>query len=224
MSKSYKLKLFVPGLIIIIILGWILFYYYTVQTSWLESPPYVRDKARPTRTLVVVFSRTGNTFTAAKEVARYFNADLLPIKASQYDRSIKGQIRASADADKEVLQTPIEHSTVDLSYYDLIILCSPTWWFRPAPPIWSFVKNHDFSGNSVFLIMTGNSRYKERFIDQFENLVTSKKGNFLDLLFIRRGRFLWQKKTDEINKEIRTAVENKLLPLCYSYQNSDPCP
>jgi len=189
-------------------LGGILLYYYKIQTSWVESPFYIRDKTKPTRVLVVVFSRTGNTFAAAKEAARYFNADLLPIKAPQYDLSLNGQMRASTDADNELIQTPIEHNKVNLSNYDLIILCSPTWWFRPAPPIWSFVKNHNFSGASIFLIMAGNSRYKKHFIDQFSNLVATKNGSFLDLLFIKRGRFMWQKNTNEVNKEVKSTLEN----------------
>jgi flavodoxin len=92
----------------------------------------MREGAEPAQTLVVVFSRTGNTFGAAKQVARYFNADILQIRAPQYAKTVKGQIRASRDADQEVTTTPIQHEAVDLSRYDLIVLCSPTWWFVKA--------------------------------------------------------------------------------------------
>jgi len=189
--------------------GAALLYYYKVQTTWVESTPYVRDGADPARTLVVVYSRTGNTFAAAKEVARYFDADILQIKAPQYPKTIEGNMRASSDADKEVTSIPIQHDVVDLSRYDLIVLGSPTWWFRPAPPLWSFVENHDFSGKPVFLMMTGNSRYKEQHIDKFSRLVGEKNGNFLDMLFIQRGRIYWQKTPGEVNHEVREALENR---------------
>lgn len=186
-----------------------LIYFYIVQTTWVESTSYIKKDTKPARTLVVVYSRTGNTFSAAKEIAQYFNADMLQIKAPQYTTTIKGQMRAASDADSKVTTTAIEHDAVNLSRYDLIILCSPTWWFRPAPPLWSFVENHNFSGKSVFLMMTGNSRYKEKFTNEFAALVTSKNGHFLDMLFLRRGRIYWQKTPDEVNMELHVALEER---------------
>jgi len=186
-----------------------LFYYYQIQTTWVETPPYLRSNQYPAKTLVVVYSRTGNTYGAAKEVARYFDADLLQIEAPQYAMNIEGQMRASKDADNQVTTTPITHAPVDPSKYDLIVLCAPTWWFRPAPPLWSFVKNHDFFGKQVLLVMTGNSRYKKSLTDGFADLVKSKHGDFLDLLFIRRGRIYWQKTPYEVNQEIFSALKNR---------------
>lgn len=186
-----------------------LYYFYRTQTVWIESPPYKRVSATNARTLVVVYSRTGNTLGAAKEVGRFFDADMLQIKAPQYARNIKGQMLASDDADKEVTTTPILHDPVNLSDYDLIFLCSPTWWFRPAPPLWSFVENHDFAGKSVFLLMTGNSRLTEERTGKFRILVEQRNGKYIDKLFIQRGRIYWQKSPDQIYKEIRAALKDR---------------
>lgn len=182
-------------------------FFYRTQTVWVESPPYERVSKGPARTLVVVYSRTGNTMGAAKEVGRFFDADLLKIEAPQYARNMKGQILAAQDADKEITTTPIEHEPVNLSHYDLIFLCSPTWWFRPAPPLWSFVENHDLAGKSVFLLMTGNSRLKDELTGKFGKLIEEKNGKFLETLFIQRGRIYWQKTPGEVNKEVREALE-----------------
>ncbi|MCK5312166.1 MAG: hypothetical protein KAJ62_08650 [Desulfobacteraceae bacterium] len=184
-------------------------YFYRTQTAWVESPPYKRVSTTTAHTLVVVYSRTGNTLGAAREAARFFDADMLQIKAPQYARNIKGQMLASEHADKEVTTTPILHDSIDLSRYDLILLCSPTWWFRPAPPLWSFVENHDFAGKSVFLLMTGNSRLTEERTGKFSTLVEEKNGKFLDKLFIQRGRIYWQKSPEEVYKEVRVAFKNR---------------
>jgi len=209
MKKYRKSRVLLTGLTLLVLSSTALFYYYKVQTTWVESSHYTRDEAQPARTLVVVYSRTGNTFAAAKEIARYYDADLLQIRAPHYPETIEGNMRASTDADNQVTTTPIQHDAIDFSHYDLIVLSSPTWWFRPAVPLWSFVENHDFSGKPVFLMMTGNSRYKQKYIDKFSSLINKKNGVFLDLLFIRRGRIYWQKTPDEVNQEIIEALENR---------------
>ncbi len=184
-------------------------YYLYVQTTWVDSPTYQRTNTIPAKALVVVYSRTGNTFGAAKEAAGYFDADLLQIKAPQYAMTVEGQSLASDHADAQLTTTPIQHEAVDLSQYGLIVLCAPTWWFRPAVPLWSFVENHDFSGNHVFLMMTGNSRYKKDLTNPFEDMVEKQNGQFLDLLFIRRGRIYWQKTPEEVNQEIIEALDKR---------------
>jgi flavodoxin len=208
MKGDRKNLLIAVGLIIVAAAAGLLFFYKT-QTTWVKSPPYQRVSESPARTLVVVYSRTGNTLGAAKAGARFFDADLLQIAAPQYTRTLKGQMLASQHADQEVTTTPIQHDPVDLSQYDLIFLCSPTWWFRPAPPLWSFVETHDFAGKPVFLLMTGNSRLKEEVIGKFAKLVEEKNGKFLDTLFIRRGRIYWQKTPDEVNEEVREALDSR---------------
>ncbi len=187
-----------------------LLFFYRTQTQWIESPSYERESKLPARTLVVAYSRTGNTLGAAKVVARFFDADLLRIKAPQYAATLKGQLLAAKHADQEVTNTPIQHDAVDLSRYDLIFLCSPTWWFRPAPPLWSFVRNHDFAGKPAFLLMTGNSRLKDELTDKIGPLIEKKNGTYLGKVFIRRGRILWQKTPAQVNKEVRKALEARV--------------
>ena len=184
----------------------VLVYIYRTQTVWVESEPYQRISKEPTKTLVVVYSRTGNTMSAAKEVAKYFDADLLKIDAPQYSRDLKGQQLAAKHADEEITTTPIQHDPVDLTKYDLIFLCSPTWWYRPAIPLFSFVENHDFANKSVFLIMTGNSKKTDEKTGKFETLVKEKNGNLLDILFIQRGRIYWQKTPEQVNNEVINAL------------------
>ena len=207
--KGKKKKVWVITSSLTVIAAVLLIWFYVTQTVWVESEPYQRESKDQANTLVVVYSRTGNTIIAAKEAARHFDADLLIIEAPLYTRDLKGLKRASDDAGEQVISTPIEHTPVNLEEYDLIILCSPTWWFRPAVPLWSFVENHDFKRKHVFLIMTGNSRYKEHLIRDFKNHVEKKNGIYLDMLFIKRGRIYWQKTPDQVNKEVREAINER---------------
>lgn len=198
--------LIIIGSIVIIIVV-VFIHFYRTQTVWVESKPYQRISKEPAKTLVVVYSRTGNTMSAAKEVAKYFDADLLTIDAPQYSRDLKGQQLAAKHADEEITTTPIQYKPVDLNKYDLIFLCSPTWWYRPAVPLFSFVENHDFANKSVFLIMTGNSKKTDEKTGKFETLVQEKNCNLLDVLFIQRGRIYWQKTPEQVNNEVVTALK-----------------
>ncbi len=183
------------------------YWFYRTQTVWVESEPYQRLSKEPANTLVVVYSRTGNTMSAAKEIAKYFDADLLKIEAPLYSRDLKGQQLAAKHANEEITTTPIKHDPVNLIDYDLIFLCSPTWWYRPAIPLFSFVENHDFAGKSVFLIMTGNSKKTDEKTGEFASLLGKNNGNLLDILFIRRGRVYWQKTSKQVNHEVLTALK-----------------
>ncbi len=186
-----------------------LLYFYRTQTVWVESKPYTRILNKPAQTLVVVYSRTGNTMSAAKKAAKFFDADLLKIEAPLYSRDLKGQQLAAKHADEEITTTVIKHDLVNIKDYKLIILCSPTWWYRPAVPLWSFVENHNFAGKSVFLIMTGNSRKTDEKTGKFKTLVKQKNGNLLDVLFIRRGRIYWQKTKDQVNNEVISGLKKR---------------
>ena len=50
----------IAGFILVVIVAG-LFYFYRTQTAWVKSPPYKRVSTATPRTLVVVYSRTGNT-------------------------------------------------------------------------------------------------------------------------------------------------------------------
>ncbi|GAM57553.1 hypothetical protein JCM19231_2672 [Vibrio ishigakensis] len=56
--------------------------------------------------------------------------------------------------------------------------------------------------------MTGNSRYEEEKIAKFSTLVETNNGRYLDMLFVQRGRIYWQKTKDEVNVEVREALES----------------
>lgn len=199
--------LIITGIVFIAALTF--FWYYRTQTVWVKSDDYARNSSSKAKTLVVTYSRTGNTAGAAKSIARYFNADLLEIKSPQYSRDLKGLKLASEHASEEVTTAPIEHKPVELSDYDFIFLCTPTWWFRPAVPMFSFAENHDFGGKPVMLVMTGNSRKTDEKTKDFEELLKAQNADLLDVLFIKRGRIYWQKTPDEVNTEVLDAIKQR---------------
>ncbi len=200
-KRSFLIKLAVGGATLAGMgsLGIVL---YKDQT-WVESEPYERSTKSPATTAVVVYSRSGNTLLAAKELARLQEADLFVIQAPAYPQTFSGQMRASDEASSEIRQTEIIHAAINFGQYQRVILSSPTWWYRPAVPMWAFVVKQDFSQCEVFLLMTGNSSYKASKINEFGKLIEENNGRFTGHHFIERGRVFWQISEDELRQQVK---------------------
>lgn len=179
--------------------------------TWVESEPYERVGSSPAKSAVIAYSRSGNTLLAAKELARLQDADLFTIQAPAYPQTISGQMRASNDASNKIRRSEIIHPAIDFARYERIVLSSPTWWYRPAVPMWAFVSNQDFAQKSVSLLLTGNSGYKESNIEEFGELLESSNGRFTGYQFIERGRVFWQLSESELREKVRNLADYSVV-------------
>lgn len=145
---------------------------------------------------VIVFSRSGNTAVLANHIADKMNGHLYEITAENYELGIPGWISALKDARSNIAD--ISPETIDLSTYETVYLGSPIWLYSPAPPIWQFAKNSDFTGKNVVLFNTFNSKFEESFIRDFELLVRSKGSVSFNHQYVNRGRMGDQISTEEM--------------------------
>jgi hypothetical protein len=128
------------------------------------------------------------------------------IPSGNYPRDFSGQGKALSDARAES-HPPIRVEPLDIAPVRRLFLVSPTWLFRPAPPLWVYVQQADRSGKDVVLVMTGNSRYKQQEIDVFARRVEAHGVRLSRHIFLRRGRIFWQKSREELLKEVRAEME-----------------
>lgn len=159
--------------------------------------------------LVLYYSLSGNTEIMAKAIASRYQADMIEIEAEEYSNDIIGSIRTSADAWTEERNSTIDPGIIDLNRYRFIFLGSPIWWYRPAVPLWTFVVKNNFQSQNIILFNTFNSRFKDKHIDEFSDLVKSKGGNLSDHIFIRRGRWYNQLDQNELVEQIQTLIKSK---------------
>ncbi|WP_205855308.1 flavodoxin family protein [Pseudomonas viridiflava] len=160
--------------------------------------------ATPTN-VVVYYSRSGHSEAVAREVARKLNAPIAKI-AADYPLDFRGQRKAVSDAESKVFP-PIKIAPVDLSSSKRVYMVAPTWMFRPAPPLWTFVRQTDLTAKEVVLVLTGNSRFKQEEIEAFSRLVEAQGGRLLDSIFIRRGRIYWQMNRTELLQAVDTRID-----------------
>ncbi|AEX23992.1 flavodoxin [Vibrio sp. EJY3] len=161
-----------------------------------ERRATARDKQATTA--VVVFSRSGNTGILANHIANKTNANIYEITANNYELGVPGLISALKDARSNVAD--IMPTRIDLSSYDTVYLGSPIWLYSPAPPIWQFASDNDFTNKHVVLFNTFNSKFEQHFIDEFEALVRSNGAVSFSHQYVKRGRMGSQISTEQMLK------------------------
>ncbi|ARU56473.1 flavodoxin/nitric oxide synthase [Oleiphilus messinensis] len=164
------------------------------------------ERGAQNKVVVVVFSRSGNTAVLGRDIATRHGGNFIRLQAEDYEPGLVGLSRALMDARGNV--ATIIPKTVDLSPYDTIYLGSPIWLYSPSPPIWEFVNNNSFTGKRVVLFNSFNSKFEQRFINEFEQLVKDKGAVTFEHRFVKRGRMLDQISTEELLERYKSTYDS----------------
>lgn len=113
-------------------------------------------------TIVVYFSRTGNTEKIAEYLIDITNADSYVINAAvpytdadiEYNNS---SCRANQEQNDKTVRPEIENPLVSLDTYDTIFLGYPIWWGQEPRIIDTFLESYDFSEKTVIPFCTSAS-------------------------------------------------------------------
>lgn len=124
-----------------------------VTNSFAQSSEGVQNASK---TLVVYYSYShGNTKGIAERVQKALGADIVrletvepyPADAEKMDSQVRREVKEGA----KPLLKPLG---VDLNDYDRVIIGTPTWWYKMAPAVLSFLSANDFKGKTVVPFMT----------------------------------------------------------------------
>ena len=101
-------------------------------------------------TLIVYFTRSGNTRVIAEYLQRTLDADLFELLPAEpypddYQATVD-QARRERDAGFE---PPLKADVSNLAAYDTVYLGFPIWGETAPPVIRSFLRRHDLSGKTV---------------------------------------------------------------------------
>ncbi|MGX2975760.1 flavodoxin family protein [Ursidibacter arcticus] len=182
----------------LVIFDW---YRYHENQKMIEKFP---SNTQPSKTLVVFFSRSGHTEVMARKIADLTQADILPLQSARDNIGLTGMLQAIQDARNT--NADITPKTIDLSPYDTVYIGSPVWFYSPAPQVYAFAKNNNFSGKRVILFNSMNSKFEQHFIDDFKQIVVQNGGTFAQHLYVIRGRIGQQMPTDVFLQEIERKV------------------
>lgn len=113
-------------------------------------------------TLVIYFSRTGNTEKIAEYLIDITNADSYVIEAAvpYTDADIKYQddnCRANKEQNDKSVRPEIANPIASIDSYDTIFLGYPIWWGQEPRIIDTFLESYDFSDKTVIPFCTSAS-------------------------------------------------------------------
>ena len=115
------------------------------------------------RTLVVYYSRSGNTRRVAEEIATVIGAELEEIIEDTRRSGLLGYLRSGRDALLHRLPA-IGRSKHDPAKFDLVIIGTPVWTSSVAAPVRTWlVQNAHTLGRVAFFVTHGGSGSKRTF-------------------------------------------------------------
>jgi flavodoxin len=122
------------------------------------------------RSLVVYYSRTGNSKFVAEKVASELGADIEEIVDLKKRRGWLGFIIAGYDATRGK-NTIIEKTQRLPMNYDLIVVGTPVWNSRLAPAIRTYLQENDLAQKKIALFCTNEGRGSEKTLAMMKSLI-----------------------------------------------------
>lgn len=123
-----------------------------------------KETSAASKALVVYYSATGNTKTAAEYIANATGGDLFEIepKDPYTDDDLNynnDNSRVSREHEDESLRDVelVADTVENWDNYDTVFIGYPIWWGIAAWPVNNFVKNNDFTGKTVIPFCTSSS-------------------------------------------------------------------
>lgn len=116
------------------------------------------------KTLVLVYSKTGNTMAVAQNIKQLLDADLLEVEPATpypdtYNETLPVATQEIEDIDQRGIYPEIATTIESLDDYETIIVCSPIWWSRIATPMQSFLHTYSSmtNGKQMTLVVTSGA-------------------------------------------------------------------
>jgi flavodoxin len=123
------------------------------------------------KSLVIYYSKTGNTKAVAEAIAQELGADTEEIREAGRRR---GNVRSAFDAIFRRMPA-IQAMSHSLSDYDLVVVGTPIWAQGPAPAVQVFLSSADLQGKSVALFCTMGGMGDKRTFAKMEGLLTGSR-------------------------------------------------
>lgn len=148
------------------------------------------------KSIVIFYSRSGNTKFVAEEIATNLDSDLRPLIDKKNRKGMRGWIWAGFDALRKN-KTEIEPFEFNPGKYDLIFIGCPNWASTLPPAIRTFLESVDLKNRKVTLFCTQDGTGAERVFNNLRGLC--KGADIVDEKYFNKVL----KNKDEVSKKVR---------------------
>lgn len=105
--------------------------------------------------LIAVFSYTGNTRRVAEAIRQKTGGTLIEIEPeTPYSKDYQAVVKQGKEEVDSGFLPKLKTKAANIRDYDVIFVGSPIWWYTIAPPVASFLHDHDLSGKTVVPFFT----------------------------------------------------------------------
>lgn len=120
-----------------------------------QTPQQGDNTMTDKKVLVAYYSRSGNTKQIAEYIQQATNGDLFEIQTlSPYPEDHQATVDQAKKEIAEGTLPPLKSKVENIQDYDIIFVGSPSWWATIAPPVATFLAEHDLSGKKVVPFVT----------------------------------------------------------------------
>ncbi|GAB6393093.1 MAG: flavodoxin [Treponematales bacterium] len=121
--------------------------------------------------LVAYFSWSGNARALAGQVAQVTGGDLFEIKtAASYPDTYNDCIAVAKEEQQKNARPALAAKVENMAQYRTVFLCYPNWWGTLPMGVFTFLEAYDFSGKTIYPLVThGGSRFG-RSLDDIKKL------------------------------------------------------
>jgi flavodoxin len=121
--------------------------------------------------LVAYFSWSGNAKTLAGQIAGETGGDLFEIKTvAAYPDTYNECTEVAKEEQNSDARPALLGNVQNMAQYGTVFLCYPNWWGTLPMGVFTFLESYDFSGKTIYPLVThGGSRFG-RSLDDIKKL------------------------------------------------------
>ena len=153
------------------------------------------------KTLILYYSRTGNTKLCCEALQKELGADMIEIKDLK-NRSGGWGFFTGAVGSMFDVHTDLDPVKPDLSPYKNIIIASPIWTGTLSTAIRTLIDKNQFGGKKVLLFTTTNAAEKEKYIEKGKARVAQRGAQVAGYCQVVVKKEVAGKKVDRPKQEI----------------------
>lgn len=110
------------------------------------------------KTLVIYYSRSGNTKQIADYIGEKTNADVIRLETVRtYPSNYDEMLDTAKEEQRNGGRPELKNKNINIADYDTIFLGYPIWWGEIATPVYTFLDEYDLSGKKIAPFVTSGS-------------------------------------------------------------------